>query len=202
MSGDTFASQQLDITDTDTGSTTLPGNSAISFDFVETVDSALTVVTTTINFSLAAETVAVNDSGSARRTTVDSGQSPAITFDNPTSTLALNAGATNNDTIAISGLGSGFQANLTLDGQGGTDTVTISGAIDIGSRTLTVTAEDVQFNAATTAQSLSVTGNTVTQTAALTVGGTASFSLANALTLTNVGNEFGGTVNVTSGAVS
>ena len=201
LSGDTFATQQFDITDTDTGSTTLPGNSAISFDFVETVDSALTVTTTTINFSTAAETLpsAIRERpGGPPWIPASRRPSRSTTL---RGTLALNAGGTNNDTIAISGLGSGFQANLTLDGQGGTDTVTISGAINIGSSTLTVTAENVQFNAATTAQSLSVTGNTVTQTAALTVSGTATFSVANALTLTNIGNEFGGTVNITAGAV-
>ena len=202
LSGDTFASQVFGVTDGDTGSVTLTGNSTISFDVVETVDSSLNVTATTVNFSTAAETVAVSDSGTAGRTGVDSGQSPAITFTNPTGTLTLNAGGTGNDTIAIASLGSGFQANLTLDGQGGTDTVTFSGAINIGSGTLSVAAETVQFNAATAAQSLSVTGNAVTQTAALAVSGTATFSVgSNALALTNAGNEFAGTVNITAGAV-
>ncbi len=201
LTGGTFASQTFSMTDNDTGSVTLTGNATLSFDLTEVVDSALTATTTTVNFSTVAETVSVSAAAAAGRTTVDSGQSPAVMFDNPTGTLALNAGGTNNDTIAVSGVGSGFQANLTLDGQGGTDSVTISGAINIGSGTLTVSAENVNFNAATTAQSLTVTGNTVSQTAALAVSGTATFSVgSNALTLTNAGNEFGGTVNVTAGA--
>ena len=200
LSGGTFASQQFDITDEQAGSIALTGNASISFESVETVASSLNVGTTTVNFSTTGETITVSDSGLPGQTTVESDHAPSITFANPTVTLALNAGGTNDDTIDITDLGSGFDANLMLDGQASGDTVRFSGAIDIGDGGLSVQAQNVQFDAPVAARTLSVTGSAVTQTAALTIADAVSFFVgASDLTLTEAGNQFGGALDVSAG---
>jgi len=81
---------------------------------------------------------------SVNQTIVTSNQAESVAFANPTNSLVINAGDSGDDIIYVEGLGSGFAADLTINGQGGTDTVIFrNNTTDTGSGNLSVTAEEI-----------------------------------------------------------
>ncbi|MBA4019281.1 MAG: hypothetical protein C0483_19115 [Pirellula sp.] len=119
-------------------------------------------------------------SGIDALTVVDSQIAPAAT--NPTRTFTLNTGG-GADVVTIDSVDSAFRAAVSIDGEAGTDVVTINAPLALGSAlstgNLTVTAETIAMNAAvdTTAGTVgNVTfhvGGTLTiaDTANITAGG-------------------------------
>jgi hypothetical protein len=140
-----------------TGSDTLfyqgPATSSMTYNFVNENDgsvvhpygtvtytglnpivSTITAAIVNLNYSDVAETITVQDSGTAGQTQVDSNVGgETVTFNNPTTTLNIYTGNvgtdTNPDTITVNGYGSGFAASTNLYGYGGDDTFNLYAAV-------------------------------------------------------------------------
>jgi hypothetical protein len=78
------------------------------------------------------------------------GQTLTIPVGLVTSGLTINAGL-GDDQIDIGAIDPAFDANLTVNGDGGNDTVTFGGAANLGSGSVTVAAETIAINSALTA---------------------------------------------------
>ena len=89
------------------GTIDVTGSSTITYTGLEPISSAITATDVTLNYSTAAETITVSDSGTAGRTRVDSTAGEGVTFDNPTGSLTIDGGTTGSDTMVVTGLGSG-----------------------------------------------------------------------------------------------
>jgi hypothetical protein len=118
----------------------------------------------------------------------------SLTFVTPTVELKVVGDNVDNDVINVASVDAGapFRTALTLDGQGGTDTVTLAAALTLGSATstgnVTVSAEtinlnaNVSTNAAATAGSISLTGavilggNVILNTDSSTTDGNITFA--------------------------
>ena len=104
-----------------------------------------------------------------------------IPFNLLTSGLKINAG-TGNDLISIAAIDAAFNTNLTVNGDGGSDSVTFqSGAVNVGAGSVNVTAETVHVNTslmAGGAVDLTSTGDDTLLTidATLTAGGNSKFT--------------------------
>jgi len=172
----TFTDVTYTYTNANDGSISLTGNALISYTGLEPITSTVTNTNVTLNYSTTAETITVS-SGGAGKTNVNSTVGESTTINNPSGTLTINAGDTNNDTVNVQGLGSGFSGNLTIDGQGGTDAVNFqTNQTNIGSGSLTVTADSVSISQGVTAGSVSIiSSNGVTLSGAngdVTISGT------------------------------
>lgn len=145
--GGTFADATFGFDNLTDGSIDVTGNSTINYTGLEPITSTITATNVTLDYSTAAETITVTP-GPAGQTTVDSDAGEIITFNNPSGTLEINAGATGADAINVEGLGSGFVANLTINGEGGGDTVNFqTTATSTGGGDLTVDADDINVTA-------------------------------------------------------
>ncbi|MDA1017948.1 MAG: GEVED domain-containing protein, partial [Planctomycetota bacterium] len=118
---------------------------------------------------------------------------PAAAF----ASLTIN-GETGNDTITVQSLGSVFTGDLILNGGADNDQITFEGVTDFGGGSIELNAESIGFDAIVNATGLQVTASSVSQTASLGVGATATFSVGgNDLRLDHIANDFS-TVVVTS----
>jgi len=129
--------------DPDNGTIDITDNALITYTGLEPIASTITATNVTLNYSTAAETITVTNPGGGQ-TTVDSTAGETTTFNNPTGTLTINAGDAGDDVIDVQALGSGFAADVIINGQGGTDTVTWNTTQTIGS--LTVDAEAINLD--------------------------------------------------------
>ena len=189
VGGGPFATVTHGLTGAASGTIDVTGNSRFSYGNVEPLADRLTAANRAFNFQGGAESITVTDGTAADgQMTIDSTLSVPVTFASPPSLLTIAAG-NGDDTVTVSSLDSGFAGTLIVQGDDGADTVIIGGALNLSSQTLTVTAETVNFNAATAAQNLTVTGTAVSQTAPLTVSGTATFNAAT-VTLADANNDF------------
>jgi len=110
---------------------------------IEPINSTITAADVVLDFNTNAETITISDA-SKGQTTVDSDGSESVTFNNPTKSLIINAGD-GGDVMDLQGLGTGFSASLTIDGQGGYDTFNLTDAINI-SGALQVNSEVININ--------------------------------------------------------
>ena len=149
LTGGTFTSATYNFTNASDGSVGLTsgGNaSTITFTGLEPITSTITATNVTLNYSTTAETITVTDAGGGQ-TTVASTAAETVTFNNPTGTLTINAGDTGDDTINITSLAANYPASLTIDGQGGTDTVNFNGNVSLApDKNLSVTADTINVN--------------------------------------------------------
>ena len=168
INGGSFDSATYNMTGTGAGNVVFAGgsgNQTISFTGLEpvTVTSSLSTVVINVDalhVGTGTNVVEVLDSGTAGMTTVTASATGAtfesITFSNPTALLQINgedgAGVDVADQVTITSLGSGFAAALDVDGQGGTDVITVTTNLNLGngavSGNLDLTAEAIQLNSA------------------------------------------------------
>ncbi len=66
-------------------------------------------------------------------------------FDLPINTLLIELGA-GDDSVSLGAFDSSFSANLTINGQTGSDTVTLSGDLPLGGKNLSITSEAIGVN--------------------------------------------------------
>ena len=171
LEGGSFTNVTFNYVDENDGAVVLDGQT-INYTGLEPIASTVTAANVTLNYSAAGESITVSDAGSSQ-TNVDSTSGETTTFDNPTASLTINAGG-GDDTIDMHGLGSGFAANLTIDGQTGDgDTITISDPIDTAGGDLNLSASgDVTVNDA-----VSTGGGQFTALADSDVNGTGDFTI-------------------------
>ena len=132
----------------------------ITYTGLEPIVSTIASFTVRLTHSPTGETITVV-SGGPGATTVSSAAAESITFRNPRDLLVIDAGDTGDDTVDVQGLGTGFSADLTIDGQGGTDAVNFqTSATNTGGGNVSVTAERIAVSAA-----VGTGGGTVTFTA-------------------------------------
>ncbi|MDA1051398.1 MAG: tandem-95 repeat protein, partial [Planctomycetota bacterium] len=169
------------------GSINLDGTSTIEYRNLEPITSTITATNVTLNYSTTAETITVTDAGGGQ-TRVNSTDGETTAFDNPSTTLTINGGDTGADSINVNGFGTGFAAALVIDGQGGSDTVTLN--TDPDNASVTVTAETINID-----------GGAVTTTGDQTYNG--AVILGADVTLTDTGSTgifFNNTVDSDDGA--
>ena len=202
INGGTFTSATYNMTGTGAGNIEfvgVSGSPTISFTGLEpvTVTSSLTSViinVDSLHVGTGTNTVEVLNSGTAGMTTVTASATGAafesITFSNPTDLLEINGedngGVDDADQITVTSLGSGFSSGLSIDGQGGIDTVNLNAA-SLSVATLSLTAE------------------TMAQTQAVAVSGITTLNdqgSGNTIDLSNAGNNFGTVQTTASGEVT
>jgi len=101
----------------------------ITYTGLEPISATITATNVTLNYSTVAETITIS-SGGVGQTTVNSTAGEFVTFNNPTGSLTINAGNIGGDTIDVNGVGSGFTADLIINGQDGNDSITINALPD------------------------------------------------------------------------
>ncbi len=119
-------------------------NYQVTYANIEPISAPNNSANVVLDFPDTAEIITVTDAGNGQ-TKVDSPKVETLTFNNPTSSLTINAGNVGDDVINLQGLGSGFSATLTIDGQGGNDTFNLTGAINM-SGDFNVTSEVININ--------------------------------------------------------
>ncbi|MDA1016333.1 MAG: autotransporter-associated beta strand repeat-containing protein, partial [Planctomycetota bacterium] len=155
IGGGTFTTATFTYTNASSGAVAITGNSLISYSGLEPISSLINAQNVVLQFNTTSDTISLADSGTAGRTRVTSDNGETTTFKNPTTQLTLNAGL-GNDAISVTGLGSGFNANLTIDGEGGSDTVSFSGAINLMSKDLLVTSDAITISQSISAGNVSL----------------------------------------------
>lgn len=174
--------------DLDNGTIDITGNATITYTGLEPINAGgITATNVLLQYSTTGETITVTDPGGGD-TTVSSTSGETVTFANPTGNLTINGGDTGNDTITITSLAASYPANITIDGEGGNDTINVNGALSLGG-------------------GLSLTAETIAQTAAITAPAltTLDAGTTGTITLTNTGNDFsffGDAVTVTADSFS
>ena len=169
--GGTFTDVTYNYTNENDGSIDITGNGSgggnfLTYTGLEPVTSTVTATNVTLNFSGAAETINVTQSGASTR--VDSTTAGEVTtFTNPSGLLTINAGD-GADIINVQGFGTGFGAGLTIAGQGAQDSIvyTATAALNSG-RNANFTAERITF----LNSSLTTTNGNITATASGGSGG-------------------------------
>ena len=154
----TFATATFNYTNEHDGSVAITGNQLITYTGLEPITSSLDATSVTLNYSSTSETITVTDAGSGQ-TTVDSDVAgETTTFNNPTSTLSINAGNAGNDVINMDALAASYPGNLTINGGSGTDTVNLNAPLSFAAhKSLTVTSELI--NAANRVFNISTAGS-------------------------------------------
>ncbi|MGZ0170991.1 MAG: beta strand repeat-containing protein [Planctomycetales bacterium] len=201
FSNGTVTTTTVNYTDANSGNVNVDG---IVHTFTELEDraaasgitSSLASSNVVLNYSTSAETIAVSDTGGTS-TTVDSAASASTTFINPTTQLTTNAGDTGDDIINVTSLAASYPAAISIDGQGGTDTVNINSAVSTNGNDITLAAEAVTTTAtvAAGAGSIAITADAVVIGAA--VSGTGTLTIAPQTTTATIGLGGGaGTLNL------
>ena len=178
LTNGTFTTVTHAATGVGAGTVTLSGaTNTITYSEIEAVTDSLTVSNRVFNHSNSAQTIDVTDTTAANgRTNITSTVGTPIDFTNPSVSFTLNGG-TNNDTINLTAVDSGFVASVAIDGGAGTDSLTSTAALTLGSgssvATVSMNAETLTINGAidTTAgatETIALTGTTITINAGLT----------------------------------
>ena len=115
----------------------------LTYTGLEPITSSINATNVILNYSAASETITVSDAGGGQ-TTVDSTAGEITTFDNPSGTLAINAGA-GDDIVNITSLAASFPADLTIDGQGDTDIINLDGSLSTAGKDAGLTAETINL---------------------------------------------------------
>ena len=184
--GGTFTTVSHNFTNNTDGLIDITGNSQIeyaSLDPTSVVTDNLSATSRIFTGSSSAETMTITDATGANLS-IDSSLGVAVTFANPLSTLTINAGTgTINDTVTITSLDAAFVGSLTIDGGDGTDAVTLTPAISIGSLSID--------NSETT----NLNSGTVTTSGAQSYSGAVALGAATALNSNGGDITFSGTLN-------
>jgi autotransporter-associated beta strand protein len=87
----------------------------VAYTGLEPITDTITATDREFTFIGGAETITISDSGTAGQTMIDSTLGESVTFANPTGSMTVNPG-TGDDIVNVTGLGSGFAANLNIFG--------------------------------------------------------------------------------------
>ena len=194
----TLTSLTYDATGPGVGDFVVNGASAdkITFRNVNSLTDSATVGTVTLNVDPAdvlsgTVNTTLTGSGSSTIASFSSNSLASLTFPNPTAALVVNDTRTANDAVTITSLGSGFNAALTVTASGGSGTVTVTPALNLGSASssgdLAITAATINLNGGMITTNNGGADGSVTMTGAVTIGAT--------LTVTAGTVTFGGTVD-------
>ncbi|MCX7423287.1 MAG: FG-GAP-like repeat-containing protein [Planctomycetia bacterium] len=175
QSGDTFDSATYSFTDASSGSIQFSGNGSINYTGLEPILSSVAADHVSLQFGGDSEIIELT-AGASGQTVVDSTSGESLAFLNPNKSLTVLAGA-GDDTVNVGGLDADFRAALTINGETGSDVVSLGSSLLLGSAAstgnLTLTAESILLNAALIATNGDTTNNlagTVTINGAVTLG--------------------------------
>ena len=112
----------------DTGSISVTGNSTISHTGLEDILTLLNASNLALNYSEASETITVSDIGLTQISS--DATTSSVSLGMPGNSLLINAGDMGDDVINIVSLENGVNPFVTIDGQGGVDTLSIDGSVD------------------------------------------------------------------------
>lgn len=126
-----FESAAVQFFDSASAAITPSGSVQVAAFEVEPITSRLDIGDVVLQYSSTSETINVVDEGPGR-STIGSTYAPPISLRNPTSSLAILAGA-GDDVVDIQGFGAGFDASLTVDGQDESDRLTLNTGLELGS---------------------------------------------------------------------
>ena len=144
--GGTFTTTSYTFIDATAGSIDLDG-SVITYTGLEPITASIDATNVTLNYSTTAETITVTDATGGQTTADSDVAGEMVTFNNPTGMLTINAGDTGDDIIDILSLAANYAAHISIDGQGGSDTVNVNGAVSLDNRDLTITADTIDVGA-------------------------------------------------------
>ena len=151
----------------------------INYIGIEPITDNLSATNRVFTFTGGAETIALTDAGGGLNM-IDSTLGESVTFTSPTTSLIVNGG-TGNDTINLTSLNASFAAALTINGDAGTNSVSIAAGLPTFA-SITVNAE-------------AITANTLTTTGAQLYNGPVTLGANTTLTTTNSNVGFTSTVN-------
>ncbi|MEM6720942.1 MAG: HYR domain-containing protein [Bacteroidota bacterium] len=144
------------------GNVLITGNSTITYTELEPVTDNLNAADRVFTFTGGAETITLAAGGTLDNQ-IDSTLGEIVDFDNPTNSLTINAG-TGDDVINIEGMATGFDANLTVNGDDDADTINFRvNPTDLGSGNLVTASERLNVTA-----NISTTGNITTNSSSRT----------------------------------
>ena len=153
LQGGSFTDATFNATSASDGDLDFDGQT-ITYAGLEPITSTVTATNVILNYSAAAETISVSaDGATSGHTLVTSTAAETLSFVNPTGSLTINAGDTGDDTIDINSLGTGFDADITISGQSGFDTIIVDGVISQSGKNVSLSADVLDVN-----QSISTTG--------------------------------------------
>ena len=173
--------------DPTTGTIDLTDNAQISYTGIEPITLSFVAENVEVNYSDTAETITV--SGSANQTQSTSTAGTMLTFENPTTSLTINGGDVGDDSIIVDGFGTGLNAAVVLDGEGGTGDAISWNATDTVAA-LNATAESIHLDSA----DISTTGDQH-YNGSVRIG-------SSTVTLTGNNVAFGSTVDSVVGAIN
>lgn len=141
----------------------------LTYTGLEPIIQTISVENVELTYSDGTETITVaQDVGTPARTLVTSTISESLSFENPTQTFTLNSGG-GDDTININGFGTGtpYVAQTTINGQLGTDSITLNTSLNLsgGDSSAVFTAESI-----TLAASVTTNGGAITLTGDVVLG--------------------------------
>lgn len=160
------------------GSVTLSGAIAgtIFYTGLEPITDNLAAADRSFTFNGGSETITLADAAGAAMT-IDSTRGESVTFANPTTSITINAGS-GDDAVQIQGVDGAFVGNLTVHGEGATDTIEfLSNATLLGAGALVASAETINVSADVTATGGVTLAADAMSLAAAVNAGTAAVSL-------------------------
>ncbi|MFM9960443.1 MAG: beta-propeller fold lactonase family protein, partial [Planctomycetaceae bacterium] len=150
LTGGTTTTITHTFTNANDGSITLAGTLAgtINYTGLEPVTDNLSATDRVFTFNGGAETITLTDNvATDGKTMIDSTLGESVYFTNPTGSVTINAG-TGNDTITVTSVDAGFNVELTINGDAGSDTVNLNGDITFAAgESLTVATESLNTGA-------------------------------------------------------
>ncbi len=153
------AATAFNLNDFTSGTIDIAGNALIHYADLDSIESLVATTDATVNYNSFPETITLSDLGGGA-TLLASTVAIPLSLANPTASLTIIAGNLGGDTIVVSSLASGFDADLHLDGQGGTDSVFIVGSVSLASaRSLSVDADTIWLSGTNTSVSTTGTGS-------------------------------------------
>lgn len=108
----------------------------IEYTGLEPISSTMTEANVILNYSSSTETITITNP-EIGKTQVDSDVAESVSFTNPTSSLTINGGD-GDDNIVVSSFSTSFNADFTVDGEGGSNTFTCNSSVNVGSGNITI----------------------------------------------------------------
>tara|TARA_R110002072_G_scaffold303130_1_gene494991 strand:- start:32 stop:4702 length:4671 start_codon:yes stop_codon:yes gene_type:complete len=153
LTGNTFGSMSVTYANANDGTISISGNSLITFTGLEgsqqTLDSTgLAVANVTLTYSSANDSIDIDNAEGP--TDITSSGGVATRISQPSGTLSV-LGGDGNDTYTVTELESGFAGSFLLNGETGTDSITINGAINLASgKSVEIRGDNVTINSGIT----------------------------------------------------
>ena len=150
----------------------------ITYTGLEPITDNLSATDRVFTFSSGNDAITLADATGAAMT-IDSNLAESVTFANPTNSLTINAGD-GTDSVAINSVDQdgAFRAAFSINGDGGTDTITLATNLSLGNGTVTgnlsLNGETINLNATTIATDLGTNGGNVTLAGAVVLGANVS----------------------------